>query len=176
MSFKTDAYKQPVSLEVARFLKSVGYDKACLAYYRKLLGSNDQYIYHYDNTYHRLETNKSLDNSPYDYHVAPTWQEVADWIKDKYDINIFNKFKPKMIKSSSTDMVGHVMDSSTDPLYVNKNEYNIIGRQLFLKAEVLRVLRMLQKKQKAVSEKYLGNGSVYLDTSMFVKEYESIKL
>lgn len=176
MSLILDVHKHAVSLEVARFLKTVGYNKPCLAYYRKLLGTNDQYIYHYDSVYLKFETNQSLDNTKYDYHVAPTWMEVIEWFRDKYNFNIINKFKPKVIESRSTKMVGHIVDSLSDPLFKEKEEYNIIGSHLFLKAEVLRVLRMLEKKQKAVMDKYVDNGSVYLDTSNFVKEYESIKL
>lgn len=67
--------------DLAVKLKKIGYNEPCNGYYRKLLGS-DEVISH--NNFEKFFTNSDLDNTKYDYVTIPVYQDVFDWIFNKY--------------------------------------------------------------------------------------------
>lgn len=65
--------KQFVNLNIAKKLKSIGFDEFCLAYFEYTYVSNISL--------------KGWQNSKLGYAVAaPLWQQVIEWLKDKYGI------------------------------------------------------------------------------------------
>lgn len=73
---------QFVTYEIALALKELGFDEECLGYY-------------YNGNYF-LGTNKSFTNSEIELEnitktpaiTAPLWQQVIDWFREKYNIQI----------------------------------------------------------------------------------------
>lgn len=95
--------EQFVSLAIAQQLKEKGFDQSCMAYvYTGNTGTNvDQYVYgaisHDGNPIH--ENYNAYDMS----YSLPLWQQVIDWFRDKYSINIWVTNWSKVIR----DEFGH---------------------------------------------------------------------
>lgn len=91
--------KQFCNYEIALKLKELGFDKECLASYY----TDDERNYSKNGEYDvRKKLSSSIDFDPFkndfdnfyknsdkDYYVAaPLWQQVIDWFREKYDVNI----------------------------------------------------------------------------------------
>ena len=73
--------KQFVPYEIALKLKQLGFDDPCLAYF-----SNDKYHDLHHNCENVMEGNFVINN--YNELKAPLWQQVIDWLRETYKINI----------------------------------------------------------------------------------------
>ena len=69
---------QFVTYEIAKQLKELGFDEECFGYYHV----NEGYIKGYAFCY--SENTRTSDCSI----LAPLWQQVIDWFREKYNINI----------------------------------------------------------------------------------------
>ena len=88
--------KEFVTHEIALALKELGFDEHCLAYYKPYYEKGVityPILYSFMQTFdEELETYKSseLDSDTWkDYLLAPLWQQVIDWFREKYEIDIY---------------------------------------------------------------------------------------
>ena len=83
-----------VTYEIAKLLKELNFDEPCLAWY----------YFNEENSSYALNSFKQdygdkfdwwkyseLDSDVYvDHLIAPLWQQVIDWLREKYDLHIDN--------------------------------------------------------------------------------------
>ena len=87
--------KQFVTYEIALKLKELGFDEECLAYYDiKMLFPVEQPL---PDEFNTTKTNNIYYNNDFHYTsikleddiiIAPLYQQVTDWIREKYGIHI----------------------------------------------------------------------------------------
>ena len=68
--------KQFVTYEIALKLKKLGFSEECLG------------IYYYDDSFKRYILEYKNTEEYLVYIPAPLWQQVIDWLREKYDIHI----------------------------------------------------------------------------------------
>ena len=134
---------QFVTYEIALKLKELGFDEPCLATY----SYNTQL---YDKGKFRIE----ITPQPFYYPdvnplprfiLAPLWQQVIDWFREKHKINIF--FDCEMnISSMEVDWFKYRYKIYIDRIWSNKGCYN--GSEIYEEAREQAILKCIELCQK----------------------------
>ena len=108
--------KQFVPYEIALKLKELSFDEECLAYF-----SNDKYHDLHHSCENVMEGDFVINN--YNELKAPLWQQVIDWIRERYKINIF--FDCEMnLSSMEIAWFKYRYKIYIERVWVNKGIYN----------------------------------------------------
>lgn len=78
--------KQFVTYEIALKLKELGFDEECMAYYKDKKMSGVNKWNREDFEFHSINI-KDVTNTTSEIVLAPLWQQVIDWFREKYNIH-----------------------------------------------------------------------------------------
>ena len=134
--------KEFVSYEIALKLKNLGFDEPCITYYFELTSN--------------LRTHLAIDirnawtysgNKKLGFTLAPLYQQVFKWLRNKYDIDIsINTIYSKYNENTSKKYSG-VIDNKT--VFTNVGFYDTYEEA---ELECLNKLIMIVKQQKTLND------------------------
>ena len=124
--------EQFVTYEIALSIKELGFDEPCFAYFRETefhfaININDRII-------SRLFVSRSSSDLSNVDCIAPLWQQVIDWFREKYKLYV--NIEPKITKEweFSISELNKGLLFGNKSLYINKNlDYYKAREQAILK-------------------------------------------